>query len=149
MTSLPDGASGPGDPSRLAWRRDLPGGVRWALSAGPDLADHTGGDPALVARRAGLAGRRRRGRRRRRTRAPPRGPAGARRPARSWSGAPWQGPAPEADALVTDAPGLALAVLVADCVPVLLADPGAGVVGVAHAGRRGHGRRGGRLGRSP
>jgi YfiH family protein len=45
--------------------------------------------------------------------------------------------APEADALVTDRPGTALAVLVADCVPVLLADAAAGVVGVAHAGRRG------------
>jgi YfiH family protein len=47
------------------------------------------------------------------------------------------GPAPEADALVTAAPGLALVVLVADCAPVLLADPTAGVVAVAHAGRRG------------
>ncbi len=45
-------------------------------------------------------------------------------------------PAPVADAMVTDRPGLALAVLTADCVPVLLAD-GAGRVGVAHAGRRG------------
>lgn len=44
---------------------------------------------------------------------------------------------PEADALVTSSPRLALAVLVADCTPVLLADPRAGVVGVAHAGRRG------------
>lgn len=51
---------------------------------------------------------------------------------------PWVGPEPpEADALVTREPGLALAVLVADCTPVLLADPDAGVVGVAHAGRRG------------
>lgn len=41
------------------------------------------------------------------------------------------------DALVTAHPGVALAVLVADCVPVLLADPEAGVVGAAHAGRRG------------
>ena len=41
------------------------------------------------------------------------------------------------DALVTDRPGLALAVLVADCVPVLAADPVAGVIGAAHAGRRG------------
>lgn len=45
------------------------------------------------------------------------------------------GPPPEADALVTDEPGLALAVLVADCVPVLLEAPG--LVAVAHAGRRG------------
>jgi polyphenol oxidase len=51
---------------------------------------------------------------------------------------PWAGSQPpEADALVTREPGLALAVLVADCTPVLLADPRAGVVGVAHAGRRG------------
>ena len=47
------------------------------------------------------------------------------------------GPLPEADALVTAAPGLALVVLVADCVPLLLADATAGVVAVAHAGRRG------------
>jgi YfiH family protein len=45
------------------------------------------------------------------------------------------GPPPEADALVTDLAGVALAVLVADCVPVLLTSPRA--VGVAHAGRRG------------
>jgi polyphenol oxidase len=50
---------------------------------------------------------------------------------------PWAGPAPAADAAVTRTEGLALAVLVADCVPVLLADPAAGVVGVAHAGRQG------------
>lgn len=50
---------------------------------------------------------------------------------------PLQGAAAQADALVTRAPGLALAMMVADCVPVLLADPQAGVVGVAHAGRRG------------
>ncbi len=43
----------------------------------------------------------------------------------------------EYDALVTAVPGLGLGVLVADCVPVLLADAGAGVVGVAHAGRQG------------
>lgn len=50
---------------------------------------------------------------------------------------PWSGPVPEADGMVTRQPNLALAVLVADCVPVLLADPRAGVVGVAHAGRPG------------
>ena len=41
------------------------------------------------------------------------------------------------DAMVTDRPGQALAVLAADCVPVLLADPVARVVGAAHAGRVG------------
>ena len=44
---------------------------------------------------------------------------------------------PVCDALVTAAPGVALVVLVADCVPVLLADPRAGIVGAAHAGREG------------
>jgi YfiH family protein len=39
--------------------------------------------------------------------------------------------------VVTTTSGLALAVLVADCTPVLVADPDAGVVGVAHAGRPG------------
>lgn len=43
----------------------------------------------------------------------------------------------DADALVTDRPGIGLAVMVADCLPVLLADAGARVVGAAHAGRRG------------
>jgi YfiH family protein len=46
-------------------------------------------------------------------------------------------PAEMTDALVTAEPGLAVAVLVADCVPVLLADPEAGVVGAVHAGRVG------------
>jgi purine-nucleoside/S-methyl-5'-thioadenosine phosphorylase / adenosine deaminase len=41
------------------------------------------------------------------------------------------------DGLVTTTPELALAVLVADCVPVLLVDQEAAVLGVAHAGRRG------------
>ena len=44
---------------------------------------------------------------------------------------------PEADALVSAVAGVPVAVLVADCLPVLLADPQAGVVGAAHAGRRG------------
>jgi YfiH family protein len=41
------------------------------------------------------------------------------------------------EALVTTEPDLALAVIAADCVPVLLADEQAGVVAAAHAGRRG------------
>ncbi|MFI0087638.1 peptidoglycan editing factor PgeF [Streptomyces bobili] len=51
---------------------------------------------------------------------------------------PWgERPVPEADAIVTTERGLALAVLTADCTPVLLADPVAGVVAAAHAGRPG------------
>lgn len=46
-------------------------------------------------------------------------------------------PTPTCDALVTTAPGHVLVVRVADCVPVLLADRRAGVVGAAHAGRNG------------
>ncbi|MFE4862964.1 peptidoglycan editing factor PgeF [Streptomyces sp. NPDC056670] len=41
------------------------------------------------------------------------------------------------DAVVTGRRGTALAVLTADCTPVLLADPVAGIVGAAHAGRPG------------
>ena len=44
---------------------------------------------------------------------------------------------PEADALVTATPGILLAVLTADCQPVLFADAQAGVIGAAHAGWRG------------
>lgn len=47
------------------------------------------------------------------------------------------GPREQCDALVTDRPDVVLMVRVADCVPVLLADAGAGVVGAAHAGRNG------------
>ena len=46
-------------------------------------------------------------------------------------------PRPRADALVTATPGLGLAVLTADCQPVLFSDPQAGVIGAAHAGWRG------------
>ncbi|MDB5686893.1 MAG: polyphenol oxidase [Rhizorhabdus sp.] len=44
---------------------------------------------------------------------------------------------PQADALVTDRPGLLLGILTADCAPILLADVEAGVVGAAHAGWKG------------
>lgn len=51
---------------------------------------------------------------------------------------PWgERPVPEVDAIVTAERGLALAVLTADCTPVLLADPVAGIVAAAHAGRPG------------
>jgi hypothetical protein len=44
---------------------------------------------------------------------------------------------PEGDAMVTRAAGLMCGVLTADCAPVLIADPEAGVVGAAHAGWKG------------
>jgi YfiH family protein len=51
---------------------------------------------------------------------------------------PWDdGGRPEADAMVTRCPGLALGILTADCAPVLLADREAGVIGAAHAGWKG------------
>jgi YfiH family protein len=51
-----------------------------------------------------------------------------------WRSASWP---PRCDGVVAAQPGVVLAVRVADCVPVLLADPDAGVVGAAHAGRPG------------
>lgn len=51
---------------------------------------------------------------------------------------PWDDDArPEADALVTDRPGILLGIVTADCAPVLLADHEAGVIGAAHAGWKG------------
>lgn len=42
-----------------------------------------------------------------------------------------------ADAQVSDCPGRLLGILTADCLPILLEDPEAGVIGAAHAGWRG------------
>jgi YfiH family protein len=55
---------------------------------------------------------------------------------RAWLDGRHQEP-PRVDGLVTDVAGVALVVRVADCVPVLIADPVRGVVGAAHAGRQG------------
>jgi YfiH family protein len=44
---------------------------------------------------------------------------------------------PDADAIVSNAPGAVLAVVVADCVPILLVDPHGRVAGAIHAGWRG------------
>lgn len=54
-------------------------------------------------------------------------PAGDRQP----------GDVPVADALVTTRRDVGLMIRVADCVPVVLADPAGGVIGAVHAGRRG------------
>lgn len=57
----------------------------------------------------------------------------------SWLGDAVAGTSPLAiaDALVTTRRGVGLAIRVADCLPVLLADATAGVIGAAHAGRVG------------
>jgi YfiH family protein len=44
---------------------------------------------------------------------------------------------PATDALVTNLPGTALTIMVADCAPVVLFDPGRRAIGVAHCGRGG------------
>lgn len=44
---------------------------------------------------------------------------------------------PKGDGLVTKTPGLAIAALAADCVPVLWEDAEAGIIGACHAGWRG------------
>jgi hypothetical protein len=42
----------------------------------------------------------------------------------------------EADAIITMQKGVAIAVLVADCFPLILADPGKNILAIAHCGRR-------------
>ncbi len=44
---------------------------------------------------------------------------------------------PDGDALVSNVPGVVLAVVVADCVPVLIVDPRVGAAAAVHAGWRG------------
>lgn len=44
---------------------------------------------------------------------------------------------PECDGLITNEPGVALAIFTADCTPILLHDPVTGAVGAVHAGWRG------------
>lgn len=108
------------------------GGVSKAPYESFNLGDHVGDDPeAVAANRARLAGE-----------------LGLGRDRVVWmeqvhgrTVAVVDGPRPEpveaTDALVTAEPGLALVALVADCVPVLLGDPEAGVVAAVHAGRVG------------
>ena len=118
-------------PVRFAFS-DRHGGVSQAPYGSLNLADHVGDDPAAVLRNRELAAT-----------------GLGLDPERvvyltQVHGAevvnargPWTGERPEADGSVTDVPGLALAIMVADCTPVLLADPEAGVVATAHAGRPG------------
>lgn len=96
-----------------------------------NLGDHVGDDPAAVAAN-----------RRRLARSTGLGDDGVRwmHQVHSDRVVEVDGPGPtvaDADAMVTTTRRLALAVLSADCVPVLLADARAGVIGAVHAGRVG------------
>lgn len=125
---LPAGLPGPAAGSFAA----RAGGRSPAPYASLNLGGHVGDDPghvaanrALLARSAGLA------------------PAALvlMQQVHGAEVAVVDGPVPSAvpavDALVTATPGVGLVVLAADCLPVLLADPAAGVVAVVHAGRQG------------
>ena len=114
------------------WFATRAGGVSGPPWTGLDLGAHVGDDPAAVARnRALLAG----------AAGLPEGALALMRQVHGAGVAVVDGPrpdgVPDVDALVTTTTGLGLVVLAADCLPVLLADPGAGVVAVAHAGRQG------------
>ena len=102
-----------------------------------NLGDRVGDDPAAVARNRRLAAQacgRPGGRTAwmRQVHGADVAYAGAGQPSAAGSA-----PAPSVDALFTDDPALALGVLVADCAPILIADPQARIIGAAHAGREG------------
>jgi YfiH family protein len=127
--SIVDGTLGP----RVRWAfRDRTSGASSPPYDAGNLADHVGDDPvAVAANRAELAASIGVGPGHLVSMAPVHGNdvGEVSRPAAD--------PVPEVDALVTRVPGLALLVVAADCVPVLLGDSEAGVVGVVHAGWRG------------
>lgn len=111
---------------------DRAGGVSTGSFASLNLAVRTGDDPAAVTENlrrvmAGFTG-------------DPDAPVARMRQVHGDHVAVVRAPAddlPEADGLVTTTAGLTLMVLVADCVPILLADPAARVVAAVHAGRLG------------
>ncbi|MFT4200888.1 peptidoglycan editing factor PgeF [Gordonia sp. (in: high G+C Gram-positive bacteria)] len=124
-----------GKPAGRAVRRVVTtreGGVSKAPYDSFNLGDHVGDDPAAVAaNRARLAER-----------------IGLPAERVVWMSqthssnvalvdGPVDGPLPDTDGIVTATAGLALAVLTADCVPLLLSDDEAGVVAAVHAGRVG------------
>lgn len=112
---------------------DRAGGVSGGDFASLNLASRTEDDPAAVAHNRRLAAEALTG--------SPDTPLALMRQVHGDAvaevGLPLPADPPEADALVTVEPGLVLAVQVADCVPILLADPEARVVGAVHAGRNG------------
>ena len=109
---------------------DRLGGVSSAPYDSLNLADHVGDDPQAVARNRAIV-------------RDALIPAGALVTMRQVHGAHVAvvdhatPEPPEADALVTRTPGLALVTQVADCTPILLWDRRARVVAAVHAGRRG------------
>jgi len=121
----------------LAVCTERAGGASEGPYASLDLALHTGDAPEAVAenrdRVAGALG----------TGAPvvPEQVHGARlvRVGGSRAGAGWASPdpVPAADGLLATRPGLPLAILTADCLPVALASPAEGLVAAVHAGWRG------------
>jgi YfiH family protein len=127
--AIVDGTLGP----RVRWAfRDRTSGTSGPPYDSGNLADHVGDDPsAVAANRTELAAAIGVGGDHLVSMAPVHGNdvGEVERPAAE--------PVPEVDALVTRVPGLALLVVAADCVPVMLGDSEAGVVGVVHAGWRG------------
>ncbi len=134
----------PHDGAQLSRSAGLISGVaRWVLtdrtggtSAAPygslNLAEHVGDDADQVARNRAVVARS--------VGVPPDRLVGMRPDHGNCVAVLNQAPAvdvPDVDVLVTAEPGLALLVQAADCVPVLLCDPEAGVIAVAHAGWRG------------
>lgn len=129
------------DSGVIAWRADLAPGVhtlitgRWGGVSRPpydplNVGLSIGDDPAAVARNRALVARM--------CGADPAGVVWMRQVhgIGTCYGRPGHA-SPEADAVFTDVPGVPLGVIVADCAPVLLADPAAGIVGAAHSGRAG------------
>lgn len=128
MTALASGRIGP-----ARWvLTDRAGGTSRPPYDGANLASHVGDDPAAVAaNRAALAAAVGVAAGHLVTMAPTHGREVA------VVDAPPQGEVAGVDALVTATPGLALVALAADCVPILLVDPVAGVVAAVHSGWRG------------
>lgn len=134
MTEVPGGlgatpAAGSGALDRVRFS-GRPGGVSQGPYASLNLADHVGDDPAAVAANrdrlaatVGLGGS---------DLAVMQAAHG-----RSWALVTQPGTVPLVDILVTTQPGLGLVALAADCVPIALVDPVAGVAAAVHSGWRG------------
>lgn len=120
---------GPGPMDRVRFSR-RPGGVSQGTYRSLNLADHVGDEAAAVAENrdrlaatVGLTG----------------GDLAVMQAAhgRNWALVTRPGMVPLVDILVTTTPDIGLVALAADCVPIALVDPVAGVAGAVHAGWRG------------